>query len=74
MTDTDFLAEVRRAEAESCAQRMSKTAKASHLRQRGWRRASSTGTERWVDQHNGVSATLAGACVIQLLRDLEAGR
>jgi hypothetical protein len=71
MTDRSTLSLLREQEARSRASRMPKAEKARLLRAAGWKRVSSTGTERWLSR-DGQSATLAGVCVIQLVRDLEA--
>jgi hypothetical protein len=78
MTDddlADLLATVREAERQALGQRksrkvqqMSKADRAAYLKSRGWWQMSTSGSQRWQDK-SGTSATLSGACAIQLARD-----
>jgi hypothetical protein len=62
---------LRLAEARVRAKRLGKEQKYFYLRQRGWRRVRSGGTQTWRDLE-GKEATLAGATVLQLQRDMNA--
>jgi len=72
---SDLLATVREVEKQVIAQRRSRKGqkmtvaqRQDYLRRRGWRRTSSTGSQKWTDE-TGRSATLSGAVSIQLAMD-----
>jgi hypothetical protein len=67
MTDLspDTLAQVRAASVQS----MSREQRERYLRSKGWRRLNSGKQQKW-EARNGVKATLAGACQIQVMADL----
>lgn len=66
---TDILSQLRHAEAQAKAQRMSRQQKTDYLRDHGWRRLFTSGTQRWRSP-DGQTATLSGATAIQLAQDL----
>jgi hypothetical protein len=70
MTDPtdDTLALVRAASVAS----MSKDQRADYLRGRGWRRLDSRKQQKWMAP-SGLTATLAGACQLQVLADMGIG-
>jgi hypothetical protein len=71
MTDNDdMLVMLRHEEARNRASRLSKADKARLLRAAGWKRTSTSGSERWRSR-DGQSRTLSGAAAEQLARDLE---
>jgi hypothetical protein len=68
MTDST-LGMLRAQEARAQASRMDRAEKQRFLRKHGWKRAFSTGTERWLSR-DGASRTLSGAVAEQLFRDM----
>jgi hypothetical protein len=66
-----MLAMLRHEEARTRASRMSKADKARLLRAAGWKRTSTSGSERW-QSRDGQYRTLSGAAAEQLARDLDA--
>jgi hypothetical protein len=73
MTALDFFAALRQAESRTKASAMDRVAKAAYLRGKGWRRVSTSGSQRWQDRNDG-SYTLTGATVEQLTRELRTDR
>jgi hypothetical protein len=70
-TMTDILSLLREQEARARASGLSKAEKARLLRAAGWKRVSSSGTERWMSR-DGQYRTLSGAAAVQIACDLEA--